>query len=106
MGAGWRLWQLSWLIAMLFWSWHFIDSQTAWVLRTCVHCVVMTDMSACNISFVDVFFSPFDGFWGDMWREYLQRLFVALHGTLGSFLCDALKEGSADVVARLHVSRA
>jgi hypothetical protein len=31
--------------------------------RTLVHCVV-TCMSACNISFVDILLFPFDGFWG------------------------------------------
>jgi hypothetical protein len=36
----------------------------------------------------------------------MQRLFVALHGTMGSYLRDALHEGSADVVACLHVPRA
>jgi hypothetical protein len=43
---------------------------------------------------------------GDVRREFMQRLFVALHGTLGSYLCDALREGNADVVACLHVPRA
>jgi hypothetical protein len=38
-----------------------------------------------------------------MWREFMQRLFVALHGTLGSCLRDALHEGGADAVACLHV---
>jgi hypothetical protein len=31
----------------------------------------------------------------------MQRLSMVLHGTLGSYLRDALQEGSADVVARL-----
>ena len=35
----------------------------------------------------------------DMRREIVQRLFAALHGTLGSYLRDAFHEGSADVVA-------
>jgi hypothetical protein len=33
----------------------------------------------------------------------MQRLFAALHGTLGSYLRDALQEGSADAVACLPV---
>jgi hypothetical protein len=36
----------------------------------------------------------------------MQRLFVALHGTLGFYLRDALQEGSTDVVAYLRVPRA
>jgi cell shape-determining protein MreD len=36
----------------------------------------------------------------------MKRLYAALHGTLGSYLRDALHEGSADVVACLHVPRA
>jgi hypothetical protein len=37
-------------------------------------------------------------------REVLQRLFAG-HGTLGSYLRDALQEGIADIVACLHVPR-
>jgi hypothetical protein len=33
---------------------------------------------------------PFRRFWGDMRREFMQRLCDALHGTLGSYLRDAL----------------
>jgi hypothetical protein len=36
----------------------------------------------------------------------MQRLFVALHGTPGSYLRDVLQEGSADAVACLPVPRA
>jgi hypothetical protein len=36
----------------------------------------------------------------------MQRLSVSLHGTLGSYLRDALHEGSADIVACLLVPRA
>jgi hypothetical protein len=36
----------------------------------------------------------------------MQRLFGALHGTLGSYLRDALQEGNDDIVACLHVPRA
>jgi hypothetical protein len=38
---------------------------------------------------------------GDVRREVMQRLTVALHSTLGSYLPNALQEGSADVVACL-----
>jgi hypothetical protein len=34
----------------------------------------------------------------------MQRLFVALHGTLGSYLRDALQEGGGDVDARFSLS--
>jgi hypothetical protein len=33
----------------------------------------------------------------------MQRLYVALHGTLGSYFRDPLHEGGADAVAWLHV---
>jgi hypothetical protein len=36
----------------------------------------------------------------------MQRLVAALHGTLYSYLRDALQEDSVDVVACLHVPRA
>jgi NAD-specific glutamate dehydrogenase len=48
----------------------------------------------------------FRRFWGDVRREFMQRLFVALHGTLGAYLRDALQEAFFDVVACLHVPRA
>jgi hypothetical protein len=51
-------------------------------------------------------FVPFRRFIGDARREFMQRLFTALHGTLGSYLRDALQEGKVDVVACYHVSRA
>jgi hypothetical protein len=57
----------------------------------------------CNMSFVDLLMFPFDGFWGDVPREFLQRLYAALQGTLGCFLRDALHYGSVDVVACLHM---
>jgi hypothetical protein len=43
---------------------------------------------------------------GDVRREFMQRLSAALHGTLGSYLRDALQEGSADAAACLPVPRA
>jgi hypothetical protein len=52
-------------------------------------------------------FVMFRRFWGDVRREFMQRLCAALHGgTLGSYLRDAFQEGSADAVACLHVPRA
>jgi hypothetical protein len=36
----------------------------------------------------------------------MQRLYAALHGTLGSYLREPFKEGSVDVVACLPVPRA
>jgi hypothetical protein len=47
---------------------------------------------------------PFRRFWGDVRREFVQRLSVAVHGTMGSYLRDALQEGSADDVACLPCS--
>jgi hypothetical protein len=51
-------------------------------------------------------YAPFRRFWGDVWREFIQRLFAALHGTMGSYLRDAFQEGIADAVACLNVPRA
>jgi hypothetical protein len=45
-------------------------------------------------------------FGGNVRREFMQRLYVALHGTLGSYLRDTMQEGSANVVACVHVPRA
>jgi hypothetical protein len=49
---------------------------------------------------------PFRRFWGDVRREFMQRLSAALYGTMGFYLCDAFQEGSADAVACLPVPRA
>ena len=49
---------------------------------------------------------PFRRFWGDVRREFMQRLYAALHGTLGSYLRDAFQEGNADALACLRVPRA
>jgi NAD-specific glutamate dehydrogenase len=49
---------------------------------------------------------PFRRFLGDVRREFMQRLLDALHGTLGSYLRNALQEGSVDAVACLLVPRA
>jgi hypothetical protein len=49
---------------------------------------------------------PFRRFWGDVRREFIQRLSTALHDTLGFYLRDALHEGSAGVVVCLLVPRA
>jgi hypothetical protein len=60
-----------------------------------------------RISFVNLLVFPFDVFWGHVLRELLQRLFTTLHGTLGSYLRDALYEGGAEVLASyLPFSRA
>jgi hypothetical protein len=51
-------------------------------------------------------YALFRRFLEDVRREFMQRLFAALHGTLGSYLRDAFQEGSVGVVACLHVPRA
>jgi hypothetical protein len=51
-------------------------------------------------------FVPFSAFWGDVRREFMQRLSAAHHGTLGSYLRNAFQEGSVDAVACLPVPRA
>jgi hypothetical protein len=76
------------------------------VQRTIVHCV-LTVVSAYNISFVDLLLFPLDGFWG-MYerREFLQRLYVALRDTLGSYRRDTFQKGNAHVVVCLRAPRA
>jgi hypothetical protein len=96
MGAGWRRWRLSWLIAWQFW-WLFVAS-LAWVPLTLAPCA-LTVMSVCSILFVDLLL-------GDVRREFMQRVSAARHGTLGSYLRDAFQEGSADAVACLPFPRA
>jgi hypothetical protein len=51
---------------------------------------------------------PFLRFLGDVRREFMQRRSFVLHGTLGSYLHDAMQEGSAasaDALACLSVLR-
>jgi uncharacterized membrane protein len=48
---------------------------------------------------------PFRRFFGDVRREFMQRLSAALHGTMGSYLRDAFHEDSDDDVACLSVPR-
>jgi hypothetical protein len=45
---------------------------------------------------------PFSRFVADVRREFMQRLFYVLHGTLGSYLRDVLHEGRVTVVACLR----
>jgi hypothetical protein len=71
----------------------------AWVLLTLAPCCALVVMSVCNILFVELLF--LFGVFGEMCDVN-----QALHGTLGSYLRDALEEGNADVVAYLHVPRA
>jgi hypothetical protein len=49
---------------------------------------------------------PFRRFLGNLRREFMHRLSVVLHGTLGSYLRDVLREGGAFVVACLRAQRA
>jgi hypothetical protein len=44
-------------------------------------------------------FVSFLRFLEDVRQEFMQRLFAALHGTLGSYLRDALHEGGASALA-------
>jgi hypothetical protein len=36
------------------------------------------------------YYVPFRRFWGDVRREFMQRLSSSLHGALGSYIRDAL----------------
>jgi hypothetical protein len=49
---------------------------------------------------------PFRRFFGDVRREFMQRLSTDLRGTLGSYVRDALHSGSDDSVACFPVPRA
>jgi hypothetical protein len=51
-------------------------------------------------------FVLFSSVLGDVRREFMQRLLAALHGTLDSYIRDALHEGSANVLACLLIPRA
>jgi hypothetical protein len=51
-------------------------------------------------------FVPFRRCLGDVRREFMRLFYGARHGTLGSYLRDALQEGSADAVVCLPVPRA
>jgi hypothetical protein len=51
-------------------------------------------------------FGRFRRFLRDVRREFMQRLYVAVHSTLGSYLRDALQEGSADAVGFFDVPHA
>jgi hypothetical protein len=48
----------------------------------------------------------FRRFSGDVRRKFVQLLFTHRHGTLGSYLCGALQEGSVDAVVCLPIPRA
>jgi hypothetical protein len=77
------------------------------VLLTLVVSALTFIMSVCNISFVALLMFLFNAFLGDVRREFMQLLSAALHGSLDSYLRDALQEeGSADALACLPVPRA
>jgi hypothetical protein len=54
----------------------FLDRNIS-MLRILFHFLVIV-MSASNISFVELHLFPFDGFLGDVRREFVQRLSTAL----------------------------
>jgi hypothetical protein len=103
MGAGSRLWGLSWLIvwAILVAVCRFPGMGAADSRSLSSNSYVRMQYFARRTNYF-----PYRRFLGDVRREFMQRLFGALHGTLGSHLRDALQEGSANVVACLHVPRA
>jgi hypothetical protein len=49
---------------------------------------------------------PFRRFIGDVCREFMKRLYAVLPGMLGSYLRNALHEGSATIVACIPAPRA
>jgi hypothetical protein len=52
--------------------------------------------------FMGKVYVPFRHFLGDVLRQFMQRLFAALHGAMGSYLRDALHDVSANTMACLH----
>jgi hypothetical protein len=89
MWVDWRLRLSSWSTDWLFWL--QIVHSLAWVLRILVRCVVRMKNSVRRSTSV-----LFHRFLGEVRRELMHRLSVVLHRTLGSYLRDAVKEGSAD----------
>jgi hypothetical protein len=62
----------------------------------------MKVMPACRNLYNAVnIFPSLRRFLGDVRREFIQRLYAVLHGTLGSYLRDALREGGAAAVTCL-----
>ena len=91
MGAGWRIWRMSWLIAWLFLvvfrRFHGMGVSDSRCLRSYSY--------VCMQHFVHrSTYVPFRRFCGEVRRKFMQRLSAALHGTLGSYLRDAFHEGS------------
>jgi hypothetical protein len=74
MEAGWRLWRLSWLIALLFW-WQFVVS-VAWVLHALVLCALMI-MSVYSIAFVELLMFLLSVL-GGLCDEHLCNVFLLL----------------------------
>jgi hypothetical protein len=93
------------LIPLIAWpSWWLLDVCQAWVRQTRF---LRSKRYARMKEFVRrSTYIPSRQFLGDMRREFIQRLSVVLHGTLGSCLRDALQEGGAFVVACLLAMRA
>jgi hypothetical protein len=74
----------------------------AWVLQSANYRSLRSDNYVRMKDFVRrSTYVPFRGILGGMRRGFMQRLYAVLHGTLGSYLHDALQEGSADVACLL-----
>jgi hypothetical protein len=82
MWVDWRLWSSSWSTDWLFWP--QIVHSLARVLRILVRCVVRMKEFVRRSTSV-----PFHRFLGDVRREFIHRLSVVLHRTLGNYLRDA-----------------
>jgi hypothetical protein len=52
-------------------------------------------MSVCNVLFIELLLFLFGVFLRDVRREFMQHLFTALHGTLGSYPRDTLQNGES-----------
>jgi hypothetical protein len=85
--------------------WRQFVASLAWVLLTLALCALKA-MSVCRISFVELLMFLFDVFGGMSDVNSCNGFFAARHGTLGSYLRDALHGGSGNAVACLLVLRA
>jgi hypothetical protein len=68
--------------------------------------MILSTMHRWMIPSHKLFMFLFWRFFGDVRREFIQRLSATLHGTFGSYLRDAFQEGSVDAVTCLLVPRA
>jgi hypothetical protein len=107
MGAGWRLAsvavELVDRLAILVAVRGFLGMVAAPSRSLHLDNYVRMQHVVCRSTYVSFLALLFGG--GGCAAKFNATYFAALYGSLGSYLCDALHVGSADLVARLHVPR-